>query len=479
MGAWIEGSGQQDAIEAEFQGCDCVLWNCWGVIHTGGDKATHEWRKKSPTIAIFEFQYRIKEGRKDTKLYEAILGLEPPWVVADVQLKTAEVEVVAKSRRLPCPVCSKDCPVYDSSPRQWRHLDTCQFQTLLSADVPRIKCPEHGVKRVQVPWADRHSKFTALFEMEVISWLQVTSLSAVAKLFVLSWNVVAGIQRRAVRRGLKRRVFEEGGLVLPKHLGIDEKSFKKGHDYVTVICDQVGGHVVHVADGRHTSTVAEYLESFDEASRASVETVSMDMWQAYISAVEMWIPDADKKICFDKFHVAQHLSKRVDQVRRAEHKALKAQGDTSLKGTRYQWLRSANTRTRRHMAELAKLKSVALKTSRAWAIKELGMDAWRYRSRGWARKALAKWYGWAIRSRLEPMKKVAKTIKNHLEGIVNAIYHGVTNARSESINSRIQWVKYTARGFRNRERFRSAIYFHLGGLDMTPETLKPIRLHTS
>ena len=122
---------------------------------------------------------------------------------------------------------------------------------------------------------------------------------------------------------------------------------------------------------------------------------------------------------------------------------------------------------------------MAVKTSRAWAIKEAGMDAWRYRSRHSARAALTKWYGWAIRSRLEPIKKVARMVKGHLDGIVNAIYHGVTNARSEGINSRIQWIKYTARGFRNRERFRNAIYFHLGGLDMAPEALKPIRLHTT
>ena len=107
------------------------------------------------------------------------------------------------------------------------------------------------------------------------------------------------------------------------------------------------------------------------------------------------------------------------------------------------------------------------------------MDAWRYRSERWARAALKKWYGWAIRSRLEPIKKVARMVKKHLDGIVNAIVHGITNARSEGINSRIQWIKYTARGFRNRERFRNAIYFHLGGLDMTPEALKPIQLHTS
>ena len=419
---------------------------------------------------------------QDTKLYEAVLGLESPWGVVNVQLKTAEeiilVEVAANSRRLPCPVCKKLCPVYDSSPRRWRHLDTCQFQTLLSADVPRVKCLEHGVKRTQVPWADRKSKFTALFESQVIAWLQAASTSAVAKLFGLSWNSVAGIQKRAVRRGLKRRIFEQGR-TLPRRLGIDEKSFKKRHEYVTVVCDQDEGDVVHVADGRKAETVEEYLKSFDESERASVTTVAMDMWPGYISPVMEWIPDAEKKICFDKFHIAQHLGKAVDQVRRAEHKALRAEGVSALKGTRYKWLRNSSTLSPERLAELEGLKKIALKTAQAWAIKESGMDAWRYKSRGWARKALTKWYGWAIRSQLEPVKKVAKTIKNHMDGIVNAIYHGVTNARSESINSRIQWIKYTARGFRNRERFRNAIYFHLGGLDMTPEALKPIRLHTS
>lgn len=419
---------------------------------------------------------------QDTKLYEAVLGLESPWEVVNVELKVAEetvlVEVESTARRLPCPICQSPSPLYDSSTRRWRHLDTCQFQTVLSAKVPRVKCLKHGVKRVQVPWADRNSKFTAMFEQLVIRWLQVACISAVAELFGLSWSTVNGIQERAVRRGIKRRAYEEGR-TLPKRIGIDEKSFKKGHDYVTVICDQVGGNVAHVADGRKAEVVGEYLKSFNEEERASVLTVAMDMWQGFISAVKTWIPGADKKICFDKFHVAQHLGKAVDQVRRAENKKLRAEGSDVLKGTRYHWLGNSTQLSRKRLGELEALKKIAKKTGRAWVLKEIGMDAWRYRSRGWARKALEKWYRSAIRSRIEPIKKVARMIKKHMEGIINAIYHGVTNARSESINSRIQWIKYTARGFRNRERFRNAIYFHLGGLDMTPEALKPIGTHTS
>ena len=419
---------------------------------------------------------------EDTTLYEAVLGLESPWQVDDVRLNTAdetvEVEVSNAERRLPCPVCGTSSSRYDARPRRWRHLDTCQFQTILCAEVPRVKCSKHGVKLVQVPWADRHSKFTALFESRVIRWLQEASITAVADLFGLSWTAVDGIQKRAVRRGLKRRCFESGR-TLPERIGIDETSFQKRHEYVTVACDQEEGTVVYVADGRKGEVVEEYLASFDASERASVKTVAMDMWQGYITAVERWIPGAQEKICFDKFHIAQHLGRAVDQVRREEHRALQSQDITVLKGTRYTWLWNASSLSPQRRSELAALRKVAVKTGRAWAIKETGMDAWRYRSERWARAALKKWYGWAIRSRLEPIKKVARMVKKHLDGIVNAIVHGITNARSEGINSRIQWIKYTARGFRNRERFRNAIYFHLGGLDMTPEALKPIQLHTS
>lgn len=418
----------------------------------------------------------------DKELYAGVLGLEPPWQVVDVELDTGGQEVRVKienpQKRLPCAVCGTECPRHDTQHRRWRHLDTCQFQTFLEASVPRIRCPKHGVKQIQVPWADRGSRFTALFEVLVIAWLQQANISAVAKLFGLSWNVIDGIMKRAVHRGCKRQGLE-GERELPRHLGIDETSFQKRHEYVTVVCDQESGDVVHVADGRSAEAVKEYLGGFSEAARAAVETVAMDMWQAYVSAIEEQIPDASKKICFDKFHLAQHLGQAVDQVRREEHRRLMSEGDGSLKGSRHLWLTNPSNLSSSRLLELAGLRQVAMKTARAWALKESAMDSWRYRSRHWARQSLLAWYGWAIRSRLEPMRQVARMIRRRLEGLVNAIYHGVTNARAEGINSRIQWIKYTSRGFRNRERFRRAIYFHLGGLNMAPESLEPIRFHTT
>ena len=125
------------------------------------------------------------------------------------------VEVqVASSQWWPCPVCQAESRQHDTLPRRWRHLDTCQFQTILAAEVPRVRCREHGVKQVKVPWADVRSRFMALFEALVIAWLQEASISAVADLFGLSWTAVDGIMKRAVRRGLKRQALE-GGTSLP------------------------------------------------------------------------------------------------------------------------------------------------------------------------------------------------------------------------------------------------------------------------
>ena len=417
----------------------------------------------------------------DKTLYQTILGLAAPWSVTEVEIKPAEevveVSVGSSQRQWSCPVCETLCSQYDTRPRRWRHLDSCQYQTILVALVPRVRCRHHGVKQVPVPWADPGSGFTALFEMLVMRWLREASVSAVAKQFALSWSTLDRIQQRAVRRGLTRRILEQGR-ELPQRLGIDETSFQKRHEYVTVISDQEAGCVVHVADDRDQEAVTEYLSAFEEAERSTIKTVAMDMWPAYISAVEEWIPGAERKICFDKFHIAQHLGKAIDKVRAEVNRRLSKEGDSSLKGTKHLWLYRAEGLSEERLQQIAALKRVAKKTARAWALKEHGMAAWKHRAKIWARAALTRWYSWAIRSRLEPIKKVARMIKSHLEGVVNAIYHRVTNARAEGINARIQWIKYTARGFRNRERFRTAIYFHLGGLDMTPEALKPIQFHT-
>lgn len=404
---------------------------------------------------------------RDRDLYAKILGIESPWKVVDVDLDTGEgrveVHVAHGGGGLQCPDCCSPAPGYDVRERRWRHLDTCQYQTILVAKVPRVECADHGVRQVGVPWAEPGSRFTALFEAVVIDWLQETSASAVGRQLGLTWEQVDGVMQRAVRRGLARR-----DVALPEHIGVDETSFQKRHEYVTIVHDAETGKVVHVADSRKKEVLTEFFGRFALEDRERVQSVTMDMSAAYMGATKDAIPDAEKKIAFDKFHVAKHLGDGVDKVRRQEHRELRALGDESLTKTRYLWLtHPANLRADQWL-DLRVLRESNLRTARAWALKETAMQLWDYTSRTWAEKGWMRWYGWAIRSRLEPMKKVGKMIKTHLWGIINAVVTRATNARAEGLNSIVQWMKYTARGYRNRERFRVAIYFHLGGLDLYP-----------
>lgn len=404
---------------------------------------------------------------RDRELYSRLLGLSDPWQVDDVQLgdRTVEVFLSHSGDRLECPKCSASSPGYDSRERRWRHLDTMQYQTILVADVPRVECADHGVHTVRVPWAEPGSRFTAMFEWLAIDWLLAANLSAVAELLSLSWDQIDGIQRRAVKRGLARRE-----LAPAEHLGVDETSFQRRREYVTVIADAKQGTVLHVADGHKRGTLADFLIDAPNAWLSRVKTLSMDMYRPYISAATAHLENASERVAFDKYHVASLLGHAVDLVRRSEHRKLVGQGDDRLKQTRYLWLMNPENLSEKQRLRFADLQASTLKTARAWAIKELAMTIWETPTTEEAEEAWTKWYGWAIRSRLAPMKKAARTIRYYLWGILNAMKHRVTNAMSEAINTKIQQLKRNARGYRNRERFKNAIYFHLGGLDLYPRS---------
>ncbi len=404
---------------------------------------------------------------RDKELYQQIMGITHPWTVTEVELslKEGEVKVHVEQEtdtQQHCPHCDATCPGYDKRQRTWRHLDTCQFKTFLVANVPRINCPEHGVVTIPVPWAEPGSGFTALYEALVLDWLKETTTQAVSRQLSISWTAIDGIMQRAVKRGLARRKIEA-----PKHIGVDETSFKKGHDYVTVVSN--GKQVLHVADERKTRSLDSYYDTLTEEQKAGIESVSMDMWSAYIKSTLANIPDAKHKIAFDKFHVAKYLSDAVDAVRKQEHKVLMKDGYEDLKGSKYDWLTNPGNLSRKRQCSFKVLRESTLKTARAWAIRTLAMSLWDYVSRTWAEKRWKQWYAWAIRSRLEPIKNVARLIKKHLWGILNAILLKVNNGGAESINSRIKAIKVRCRGFRNKARYINAIYFHLGELDLYPE----------
>jgi transposase len=406
---------------------------------------------------------------QDRDLYARILGLTDPWRVVDVKLDVGggevRVRVEAKAdAQFGCPECGNPSAGYDTRERSWRHLDTCQFKTILTAPVPRVRCDAHGVRQVNVPWAEPNSGFTALLEAVVIDWLRsLATIKAVAEQLRLSWDEVDGIMQRAVARGLGRRKPEA-----LRRLGIDETAFQRRHEYVTVVTNHDGSRVVHVADDRTRDSVDAFLAAQRPEHLASIESVTMDMWKPYIASVRQHVPDADSKIAFDKFHVVKHLVDAVDKVRRAEHRELLANGDGALTGARFVFLTNIDRLSPVQVNTLDVLRRMSLRTVRAWGLKEAAANIWRYIRRSIAESAWREWTTAAMRSRLEPLKRVARMIRTHLRGIVNGMALRATNAVAESVNARIQKIKAAACGFRNRGRFRNAIMFHLGGLDLYP-----------
>jgi len=406
---------------------------------------------------------------QDRELYRQILGIEAPWFVERVELKLAEGEVHVhldhhEVMNWPCPECGADCRLYDHQPeRQWRHLDTCQYETILHAKPPRAECGQHGVRVVKLAWAEPSSRFTALFERLAIDWLTAASQKAVGERLGLSWDEIHGIMERAVERGLERRQAEK----LPA-VGVDEKAFRKGQKYFTLVNDLERSRVLYVAEDRTQASLDGFWETLSDEQLASIQAVAMDMWDPYIASVRVNLPGADSKIVFDKFHIAKHLGEAVDRVRRCENKTLRAAGDDRLTGTRYDWLRHPARMETKDRLEFAALRDSNLKTARAWALKEAAMALFTYVYERPARKHFRWWHGWAVRCRLQPMVETARMLRRRLENILTYLRHRITNAASESINSKIQWVKYTARGFRNKRNFQIAIYFHCGGLELAP-----------
>lgn len=411
----------------------------------------------------------------DRKLYEQILGIQSPWSVESVELQLEEGEILIRvegSRAvIKCPECGKQSARYDSHERRWRHLDTCQYQTILIATVPRIKCDQHGVLQVYVPWAEEKSRFTALFEALVIDWLGATeSIAAVSKLTGLSWDQVAGIRARAVARGLKRR----GRVKLPKAIGVDETSIKRGHEYITVVNALSEARVLDVIDHRTEQSLSTFWQQYEAADLAGVDVVAMDMWAPYIQSTRKHIPLADKKIVFDKFHIMKHLGDAVDKVRRREHRELRLNDDERLTKTKYLWLTHPERLEGEARALIDRLSRSTLRTARAFRYKEHASQLWGYARRGMAERMWKRWLHGALRCALEPVRRVARMIKTHWFGVINAATSEFTNAMSESINSSIQRIKKRACGFRSRVRFREAILFHLGGLDLYPDRVATI-----
>jgi len=399
---------------------------------------------------------------RDTDLLQLALGLMPPWLVDaatfDAEKKRLDIEIdFARGGRFPCPHCGKaDCPVHDTSMQEWRHLDFFQHQAFLHARTPRITCPDCGVKQIAVPWARPGSGFTLLFEALAMTLMTAMPVAAAARIIGEHDTKLWRVLHHWVEAARARADYAD-----VKRVAIDETAAARGHDYVSLFVDIDQRRVLFVADGKDADTVAEFADDLQahNGDASHIKEVCIDMSAAFIKGVGHNLTEAE--ITFDKFHAVKIVNDAVDKVRRDESKTR-----PELKRSRYLWLKNEPNLSAQGRANLDALTRMHLKTARAYQLRLAFQEIYQQPSLTWGELFLDRWYSWAIRSRLEPMKDAARTVMRHRDGILRWFDSRIANGLIEGINSLIQAAKAKARGYRSTRTLKAITYLIAGKLDL-------------
>lgn len=396
--------------------------------------------------------------------FNILLDLDEGWVVnqvsTDIKKEEVYLKVVCKLNEFEDPETGKMCKVYDHAPeRRWRHLDTMQYKTYISCMLPRVKLPTGKIKTINPGWASGHERHTFLFEHAVIDLLHATkNQTRTAELMRCGFNVVNRIIHLSTKRGMERRKLDS---IVFEHLSIDEKSFKKGHQYVTVLSHPASGCILEVEKDRTKDACKTLVEkSLTQNQRNNIQTVSMDMWKAFISTSKEVFPNA--QIVHDRFHLVKYLNEAIDKVRRREVKQ-----HQELKDSRYALLKNPENLTEKQRIKFEAIKDANYQVSRAWQVRENFKDMFSSaQSEGFP--LYMKWVSDALSKNIKEITKVVDMFNNHIIGVVNALVSNFNNAMAERLNGKIQELKTVGRGYRTFENFRSAILFFHGGLNLYP-----------
>ena len=369
-----------------------------------------------------------------------------------------------RGRWLPCSGCGTFDKMRDRLPeRRWRHLPIWDVPVELRYRPARVACSGCGTPRVEViPWAMGKSTLSRPLIVELATWSRLLAWDVVARLFGVSWSTVVGAVDQAVAYGLARR--ELSGL---RVIGVDELSRRKHHVYHTNEYD-IGSEpkrLIWSGEGRKEKTLEAFFRFLGPEQAKRLEAVCCDMWAPYVDVIREQASQAT--LVFDKFHIVRHLLDAVNDVRKAEARALQASHPELLRGTRYVWLKNPENLTDRQRLRLAELeKRGGLKVLRAYEQKELFKKLWDYRSRAWARGYLDRWFWWATHSGLEPLREFAWMLRRQEEGVLAYFDHRIDNGAVEAMNNNAMAIAHRARGFRSEKAFTLAMLHCLGGLEL-------------
>jgi hypothetical protein len=400
----------------------------------------------------------------DKSLYKSLLYLDNKWEVTSVDVNLETSIVLVHLDYLPntglCPFSLEDCRIYDYAPeRRWRHLDTMQYQTWLVARLPRVINSDGKVSTISVPWADYSDRYTFLFCSAVIQLLQLTrNQTKTAEFFKTSFDVVNAIMRKAVERGLAKRSVDTE----IKSIGIDEKSFQRGHQYCTIITDATNKRILEVVAERTKTAAKDAInKALSEQQKQQLEVVTGDMWGPYQNVVKECLPNATYVL--DKFHLIKYLNEAIDETRRKEVKQ-----NPVLKNARFALLKNEQNLTAKQRLKFNLIAKENYLVSHVWKARENFKALFGQPDFEHAIKILSNWFNSLREFTIAPLLAIKEMFYKHQIAIANSLCHTQSNAFAERMNGSIQELKTIAKGFRTIQNFRTAILFHYGKLELLP-----------
>jgi len=370
-----------------------------------------------------------------------------------------------------CSDCGSKCAGYDERTRTWRHLDLAGIQCRVRYALRRVNCPGCGVKVEEVPWAESGSGFTLPFEGHTAYLAQRTDKTTVVEQMRIAWPTVGKIIQRFMRRAHKDTDRLDG----LRFIGVDELSYRRHHEYVTVVVDHERGEIVWAAEGKSAATLKSFFERLGEARCAELEAVTIDLSGAYIKAVTEATPNA--KIIFDRFHVQRLAHNAVDEVRREEVRKADTADKKPLKKTRWALQKNPWNLTRLERDKLESLQRANQPIFRAYLLKESLIAILDRRQVHVASAKLDEWLAWARRSRLKPFVKLARTIAKHRDGILEYVRTRLNNGRTEGLNGKARTITRRAYGFHSASSLIAMLFLCCGGIQAHPAHIFPFLTH--
>jgi transposase len=397
-----------------------------------------------------------------TSAFKRLLRL-PGASVIDVSFTGDGVVVTVRlrRRRRVCSRCGQigRLEIHDRRIKRWRHLDLGASRCWIECELRLLRCRDCGVRLEAVPWARPGAHHTRDFE-DTVAWLaQQMAFAPITRLLRVGWATVGRIVTRVVADHLDEDRLE--GLIA---IGVDEISYRRHHRYLTCVADHRSGAIVWCAPGRNSATLQGFFDRLGDRKN-SIRAVSIDMSGDYQRAIRANLPDA--QICFDPFHVVRLAARATDAVRREEwnrHDRSHTPQGRWVKGTRWSLLKAPERQTIGQLATLAEVQAENRRLYRAFLLREELTLLYHLPDPALAPEHLDAWLAWATRCRLQPFVRLARTLRQHRDGILAAIRLGLSNGRLEGLNSKIRLISHRAFGFHSADPLIALVYLCCAGI---------------